>query len=123
MLRWVRKDEDKRCSRLDQLLPAVRCHSLTPRFLRAQLSACSTLRRAPTSVAHLSRVLDDLSLHRPVLERGRVPVQPRVAYVIGGYLRHSLANVDSWDPASGAWCSLAQLETSRSGVAACQVGV
>jgi len=49
VLRWVKHDEVRRCSRLDQLLQAVRCHFLTPQFLTQQLNSCSVLQRTPVS--------------------------------------------------------------------------
>lgn len=119
VLRWIRHDIDRRSPKHVQLLSAVRCHFLPPVFLREQLERCDILRRAPKGREFLTRVVNELLEHRRcnVKHRGGNPS----IYILGGYLRHSLAEVDCWCPKTDRWYRLANLPVPRSGVSACQV--
>lgn len=118
---WIRHDEEKRCAKLSSLLRAVRCHFLKPCFLQSQLKTCPLIQRFPECVDYLSRIFQDLLLHRRCTEKRRLLSAPPAIYIIGGYLRHSLSNVDCWNPETKQWYRLCDLPTPRSGVAACQV--
>ena len=120
---WVQYDVEKRSQKLDALIAAVRCHFLSPHFLTSQLNSCPILRRSSTCGDYLQRVVDELTQHHhSCRERRRRPLNQAI-YIIGGYLRHSLATVECWNPVSKKWYQLASLTTPRSGIAACQVSM
>ena len=117
VLRWVTQ-EGVRINKLEDLLCEVRCHFLTPCFLKQQLDSCPMLQNSPTCKAYLTRIYRDLTEHRKCPDKRRKPSAPPVIYTIGGYLRHSLDNVECYNPHSTEWYKLAPLPTPRSGVAA-----
>lgn len=64
VLRWVKHDEGRRRSKMADVLYAVRCHFLTPRFLKQQLQTCDLVRSMPQCCDYLSRIIQvSLSLH------------------------------------------------------------
>uniref|UniRef100_A0A8C5IXH2 Kelch like ECH associated protein 1 n=1 Tax=Junco hyemalis TaxID=40217 RepID=A0A8C5IXH2_JUNHY len=117
---WVQQDRAARAPFLPALLRAVRCHALTPRFLRAQLRR--DLGR--DALRYLARVFRDLALHRPTPGPPpcRTPKVRQLIYAAGGYLRRSLSTLQAFDPAEGTWLTLAEMETPRSGLGGCVVG-
>ncbi|KAM3656270.1 kelch-like ECH-associated protein 1 [Ammospiza maritima maritima] len=117
---WVQQDRAARAPFLPALLRAVRCHALTPRFLRAQLRR--DLGR--DALRYLARVFRDLSLHRPTPGPPpcRTPKVRQLIYAAGGYLRRSLSTLEAFDPDKGTWVTLAEMETPRSGLGGCVVG-
>lgn len=121
VLRWVRRDEELRRCKLEDLLSAVRCHFLTPCFLKEQLKHCDILQKTPQCWDYLSRIFQDLTLHKRCPEKRRNPIAPPVIYVAGGYLRHSLSNAECYSPETREWTKLADLPMPRSGVAACVI--
>ncbi|RLV62225.1 hypothetical protein DV515_00019537, partial [Chloebia gouldiae] len=111
---WVQQDRGARAPFLPALLRAVRCHALTPRFLRAQLRRRRDLGR--DALRYLARVFRDLALHRPSGgPPGRTPKVRQLIYAAGGYLRRSLSTLEAFDPERGSW-------TPRSGLGGCAVG-
>ena len=118
IIRWVRSDMKTRAVKLEDLLCGVRCHFLTPNFLQHQLKYCDVLQAMPTCKAYLQRVLQDLMQHRRCPDKRRKPNAPPVIYTIGGYLRHSLDNVECFNPKTQEWFKLADLPMPRSGVVA-----
>ena len=120
VIRWVKHDA-KREHKLEQLLNAVRCHFLTPGFLKTELVQCDMLKQVPKCYDYLDHIYQDLTLHKKFKEKLRNPIAPRVIYTIGGYLRHSLGNVECYKPGSGQWMRLSNLPMPRSGVACCVV--
>ncbi|RMB90081.1 hypothetical protein DUI87_33536 [Hirundo rustica rustica] len=99
---WVQQDREARAPFLPALLRAVRCHALTPRFLRAQLRRRRDLGR--DALRYLARVFRDLALHRPQRDPpGRTPKVRQLIYAAGGYLRRSLGTLEAFDPAEGSW--------------------
>ena len=121
VINWVKFDESRRRSKLEHLLGAVRCHFLTPGFLQQQLKYCDILNNATTCKDYLTRIFQDLTLHRRCPEKRRNPAAPPVLYVAGGYLRHSLSNLECYNPEIKEWSKLADLPMPRSGVAGCAV--
>ncbi|XP_023804164.1 LOW QUALITY PROTEIN: kelch-like ECH-associated protein 1, partial [Cyanistes caeruleus] len=118
---WVQQDRGARAPFLPALLRAVRCHALTPRFLRAQLRRRRDLGR--DALRYLARVFRDLALHKPSGDPpGRCPKVRQLIYAAGGYLRRSLSTLEAFDPQEGSWVRLAELETPRSGLGGCAVG-
>lgn len=122
IIRWVESDVDRRCQKLETLMSGIRFRFLSPLFLTSQLNNCPILRRASACSDFLRRTVDELTQHWPCNDRRRRPPKQAV-YIIGGYLRHSLAAVECWSPLSKKWYRLASLATPRSGVAACQVSM
>jgi len=122
VVRWVEYDSDQRCQKLETLISSVRCHFLSPHFITSQLNNCPILRRVASCSDFLRHIVDDLTEHRYCKERRRRPPKQAI-YIIGGYLRHSLAAVECWSPLSKKWYRLASLATPRSGIAACQVSM
>ncbi|KAK8767526.1 hypothetical protein V5799_005696 [Amblyomma americanum] len=57
VLRWVRYDEARRRSKMADVLYAVRCHFLTPRFLMHQLQTCDLVRSMPQCSDYLHRII------------------------------------------------------------------
>lgn len=117
VLRWVQYDINSRLNKLEDLLCVVRCHFLTPCFLEEQLKCCDLLQRSPTCKSYLNRIYQDLREHRRCPDKRRKPSAPPVIYTIGGYLRHSLDNVECFNPESKEWFKLSDLPMPRSGVA------
>ena len=120
VVNWVRYDVEKRHTKMEQLLSAVRCHLLTPAFLQQQLDNCEVLRVVSKCREYLNRIHRDLLMHKKCLEKHRVNPNS-VVYVAGGYLRHSISNMECYDSMTKEWLKLADLPLPRSGVAACVV--
>ena len=121
VVKWVQFDHNRRLNKLEQLLCAVRCHFLTPCFLQKQLKCCDLLVKVPCCKDYLVRICQDLVMHKRCPDKRRKPNSPPVIYTIGGYLRHSLSNVECYNPESKEWYKLSNLPMPRSGVAACVV--
>lgn len=122
-INWVKYDCENRRPYIQALLRAVRCHSLTPNFLKLQLQRCEILRGDTRCQDYLSQIFQDLTLHKPTRPpQGRIPNVPQFIYVGGGYFRQSLNFLEAYNPMEGEWLSLASLETPRSGLAGCVVG-
>ncbi|XP_013379864.1 kelch-like ECH-associated protein 1 isoform X1 [Lingula anatina] len=117
VIQWVKQDEDRRRPKLEQLLCAVRCHFLTPGFLKQQIKYCDVLKNNPSCKVYLERIFADLTLHKKCTDRRRLPPAPPVIYTAGGYLRQSLSNFEAFNPQTGEWFKLADLPLPRSGLA------
>ncbi|KAF8774557.1 Kelch-like ECH-associated protein 1 like protein [Argiope bruennichi] len=116
VLRWVKHDKPRRCPRLSDILNAVRCHFLTPRFLKEQMQKCEVLKNEPQCCDYLSRIIQDLTSRRKYSCNQRTPKVPYVIYTTGGYLQHSLSNMECYNAQEKQWFSLADLPTPRSGL-------
>jgi len=121
VISWVCYEMPARQHTLEHLLSAVRCHFLTPGFLEKQLQSCDLLKQMPTCREYIGRCYKDLTLHKCIRAKCRQPPTPPVIYVSGGYLRHSLSNVECYNPTTHEWHRLADLPMPRSGVSACVV--
>lgn len=117
VLRWVRSDEETRCPKMKDILIAVRCHFLTPRFLSQQIQSCEIVKNIPQCCDYLSKIIQDLTLRRKYPCSERTPKVPCVIYTAGGYLCHSLSNLECYNAQEKKWFSLADLPTPRSGLA------
>ncbi|XP_014670370.1 PREDICTED: kelch-like ECH-associated protein 1 [Priapulus caudatus] len=113
---WVHFDEKVRLHRLEHLLCAVRCHFLTPKFIRDQIDYCRFLRINPQCKDYLCRILSDLEQHKPCPDQKRYPQGAMVIYTTGGYLRQSLSNMECYHPQFNQWFQLADLPLPRSGL-------
>ncbi|TRY66704.1 hypothetical protein DNTS_011630 [Danionella cerebrum] len=117
---WVRCDPSGRRTFARPLLEAVRCHSLTPRFLQSQLQGFDW---DASSKDYLSGIFQELTLHKPCRPRSlRSPRVPHRIYSVGGYLQQSLALTEAFCPETGDWMRLTDLPEPRSGLACCVVG-
>lgn len=121
VIQWVRRDQERRRPKMEQLLCAVRCHFLTPGFLKQQLKYCDILKQTPQCKDYLERIFADLTLHKPCQVKRRNPPAPPVIYTVGGYLRHSLSNSEVYNPESHEWYKISDLPMPRSGLAAVAV--
>jgi kelch-like protein 19 len=117
--RWVGFEPEKRCQKMESLLNAVRCHFLTPCFLTEQLKKCPLLGKNMKCKDYLKKICEDIMRHKRCQEKRRTPKAPHVVYTVGGYLRHSLGNVECYNPCTAQWLKLADLPVPRSGVAVC----
>uniref|UniRef100_A0A3Q3GS94 Kelch-like ECH-associated protein 1b n=1 Tax=Kryptolebias marmoratus TaxID=37003 RepID=A0A3Q3GS94_KRYMA len=116
---WVRYDQENRRPYVQALLQAVRCHSLTPNFLQTQLQS---LDWDPQCKDYLAQIFQDLTLHKPTKAIPcRTPKVPQLIYTAGGYFRQSLSYLEAYNPCTGAWLRLADLQVPRSGLAACVI--
>ncbi|XP_068251018.1 kelch-like ECH-associated protein 1B [Palaemon carinicauda] len=119
VLRWVMHDEDTRQPRMENILQAVRCQYLSPRFLTEQMSNCKLLKKAPACREYLAKIFEDLTLHRPPCQKERKPNAPCVIYIVGGYSnRQSLDTLECYDVEDYSWTQLSRLPVARSGLGA-----
>ncbi|XP_048484825.1 kelch-like ECH-associated protein 1B isoform X4 [Plutella xylostella] len=118
VLNWVKYDEDRRHPRMEHILQAVRCQYLTPSFLREQMTTCAVLKKVPACREYLARIFKDLTLHKKPVISERRPNTPRIIYVAGGYLRHSIDALEAFSLDDKCWSKLPRLTVPRSGLGA-----
>lgn len=116
VLTWVKYDEDNRYPKMEHILYAVRCQYLTPNFLRDQMKNCAVLKKVPACREYLAKIFKDLTLHKKPVVKERRPNTPRIIYIAGGYLRHSLDTLEAFNLDDNAWTSLPKLTVPRSGL-------
>ena len=66
--------------------------------------------------------LKELGMNVEVTQKRRVPFGATVIYSAGGYLKHSLSTLESFNPETGEWCTLKELPNPKSGAGAAFVG-
>ncbi|MBN3274052.1 KEAP1 protein, partial [Polyodon spathula] len=125
---WVKYDCENRRPYVQALLQAVRCHSLTPRFLQTQLQRCEILRSDTQSKDYLSQIFQDLTLHKPtkvLLADLEVPrsglagcVVGGLFYAVGGRNNAPDGNMDSnsldcYNPMNNRWSPCASMSVPR----------
>ncbi|XP_018576262.1 kelch-like ECH-associated protein 1 isoform X2 [Anoplophora glabripennis] len=116
VLKWVRYDEDNRHRKMENILIAVRCQFLPPKFLNDQMTNCEVIKKTPACKEYLARIFKDLTLHvRPVVKE-RSPNIPRVIYVAGGYYRQSLDILEGFNVDEKTWTQLDRITVPRSGL-------
>ncbi|CAA9999827.1 unnamed protein product [Nesidiocoris tenuis] len=118
VLRWVKHNEEERRPKMHAVLYAVRCQFLTPSFLNDQMKNCEVIKKLPKCREYLAQIFKELTLHKRVNVRERIPKTPRVIYVAGGYLRNSLDTLEAFNLDSQKWTTLASLTIPRSGLGA-----
>ncbi|KAK4297612.1 hypothetical protein Pmani_029988 [Petrolisthes manimaculis] len=119
VLKWVMHDEDSRQPKMEHILQAVRCQYLSPRFLTEQMKNCQLLKKAPACREYLAKIFQDLTLHKPPLQKERTPNAPCVIYLVGGYSnRQSLDTLECYDVDDRQWTQLSRLPVARSGLGA-----
>lgn len=121
VLRWVKHDEPRRRAKMADVLYAVRCHFLTPRFLMHQLQTCDLVRSMPQCCDYLHRIIQDLTGRRQYTVSQRRPQVAQVVYCVGGYQQHSLGALECLCPPQ-QWFRLAELGCPRSGLGAAFLG-
>ncbi|XP_064477195.1 kelch-like ECH-associated protein 1 isoform X4 [Ornithodoros turicata] len=118
VVRWALHDEENRRMHLEPVLQAVRCHFLAPHFLQEQLRSCAIVRSHQRCCDYLSKVVQDLTVHRKYsCCHERCPSVPCVLYVAGGYLQRSLGAAECYSAATESWTVLPDLPIGRSGLA------
>ncbi|XP_022109754.1 kelch-like ECH-associated protein 1 [Acanthaster planci] len=122
-LRWVQHSEAERRPCFEKLLGCggIRCEHLTPTFLKKQLDKCEILKGEPRCKDFLSKIFQELRLHKICKTPKRNPISACVIYTAGGYLRQSLVNMECYNPEDDAWHKLADLIEPRSGLSAATI--
>uniref|UniRef100_A0A8C5PAW0 BTB domain-containing protein n=1 Tax=Leptobrachium leishanense TaxID=445787 RepID=A0A8C5PAW0_9ANUR len=118
-VRWMQWDLCSRAQYFHVLLNAVRIYALPPKFLAVQLQHCPILNREISCRVYLSKIFQEMSLHKPLpltKQRGN-----QLIYVAGGYLQVSLYSMNAYNPQTGEWIRLANMLDARSGLGACIV--
>uniref|UniRef100_A0A0A9VQJ5 Kelch-like protein diablo n=1 Tax=Lygus hesperus TaxID=30085 RepID=A0A0A9VQJ5_LYGHE len=118
VLRWVKYNEEERRPKMHAVLSAVRCQFLTPSFLNEQMKNCEVIKQLPACREYLAQIFRELTLHKRMSVRERIPKTPRVIYVAGGYLRSSLDTLEAFNLDTQKWTKLASLTIPRSGLGA-----
>lgn len=118
VMKWIRYDRENRFSTMEHILQAVRCQLLTPSFLQEQMSTCELLKRVPACREYLAQVFEDLTLHKRPSVNERKPNTTRMIFVAGGYFRHSLDMLESYNVDDDVWNTLPNLTVPRSGLGA-----
>ncbi|XP_022905246.1 kelch-like ECH-associated protein 1B isoform X2 [Onthophagus taurus] len=116
VLKWVKYDEDTRHVKMENILCAVRCQFLTPKFLNDQIAKCDVLKKTPACRLYLSKIFQDLTLHKRTAVKQRTPNTPRIIYVAGGYFRQSLNVLEGYNVDDKTWHQLDNLTVPRSGL-------
>ncbi|KAG7212509.1 hypothetical protein KM043_012819 [Ampulex compressa] len=116
VLKWVKYNEEARGPKMEHILHAVRCQYLTPNFLREQMKNCDVLKKVPACREYLAQIFKDLTLHKKPVVKERTPNTPRVIYVAGGFLKHSLDVLEGYNVDDKTWTEHAKLIVPRSGL-------
>ncbi|KAM8962134.1 kelch-like ECH-associated protein 1A [Pelodytes ibericus] len=116
-LRWMQWDLSNRAQYFHVLLNAVHIYALPPKFLAVQLQHCPILHKEISCRVYLSKIFQEMSLHRP-LPRTKLRGN-QLIYVAGGYLQISLSSMNAYNPQTGEWIRLANMLEPRSGLGAC----
>lgn len=118
VLKWVKFDEGNRKSKMEQILSAVRCQLIPPRFLEEQMQKCDVIRKAPACREYISRIFKDLTLHKNPAVRERNPNTPRMIFVAGGFFKQSLDLLEGYNIDDRTWTRFPSLRVPRSGLGA-----
>ncbi|XP_053321698.1 kelch-like ECH-associated protein 1A [Spea bombifrons] len=118
-LRWMQWDLNNRAQYFHVLLNAVHIYALPPKFLAVQLQQCPILHKEISCRAYLSKIFQEMSLHKP-LPRAKLRGN-QLIYVAGGYLQSSLDSMNAYNPQTDEWVKLADMLEPRSGLGACIV--
>ncbi|XP_014481560.1 PREDICTED: kelch-like ECH-associated protein 1 isoform X1 [Dinoponera quadriceps] len=116
VLKWVKYNEEARRPKMEHILHAVRCQYLTPNFLREQMKNCDVLKKVPACREYLAQIFKDLTLHKKPVVKERTPNTPRVIYIAGGFLKHSLDVLEGYNADDKSWTQHAKLIVPRSGL-------
>ena len=116
VLKWVKYNEEARGPKMEAILHAVRCHNLTPNFLRDQMKNCDVLKKMPACREYLAQIFKDLTLHKRSVVKERTPNTPRVIYIAGGFFTHSLDLMEGYNVDDNTWTKHARLLVPRSGL-------
>ncbi|XP_066145926.1 kelch-like ECH-associated protein 1B isoform X1 [Euwallacea fornicatus] len=116
VLKWVKYDEDNRYRKMEDILAAVRCQFLPPKFLNDQIQKCDVIKKTPACKEYLAKIFKDLTLHVRTAVKERTPNIPRVIYVAGGYYKQSLDILEGFNIDDKTWIKLDRLIVPRSGL-------
>lgn len=56
VLKWVKYDEDNRHRKMEDILAAVRCQFLPPKFLNDQIEMCDVIKKTPACKEYLAKI-------------------------------------------------------------------
>ncbi|XP_060529877.1 kelch-like ECH-associated protein 1 isoform X2 [Cylas formicarius] len=116
VLKWVKYDEENRHRKMEDILSAVRCQFLPPKFLNDQMTNCDVIKKTPACKEYLAKIFKDLTLHVRTIVKERTPNIPRVIYVAGGYFKQSLDILEGFNIDDKTWIKLDRLIVPRSGL-------
>ncbi|KAH1017837.1 hypothetical protein HUJ05_008431 [Dendroctonus ponderosae] len=116
VLKWIKYDEDTRNRKMEDILSAVRCQFLPPKFLNDQIQKCDVIKKTPACKEYLTKIFKDLTLHVRTAVKERTPNIPRVIYVAGGYFKQSLDILEGFNIDDKTWIKLDRLIVPRSGL-------
>ncbi|XP_043483132.1 kelch-like ECH-associated protein 1B [Leptopilina heterotoma] len=117
VLKWVKYNEEARGPKMENILQAVRCQYLTPNFLKDQMINCDVLKKVPACREYLAQIFKELTLHKKPIVKERTPNTPRIIYIAGGFLKHSLDVLEGYNVDDKTWSKHANLLVPRSGLA------
>ena len=125
---------------MEDILGAVRCHYLSPSFLKNQMDNCDLLKKVgkfffiyllilveltflicdnfqvPACREHLYKIFQELSLHKSPCVPQRTPSAPCVLYIVAGFSRRSLSLFEAFSFGDNRWQTLEPLPKPRSGL-------
>lgn len=116
VLKWVKYNEEARGPKMENILQAVRCQYLTPNFLKDQMINCDVLKKVPACREYLAQIFKELTLHKKPIVKERTPNTPRIIYIAGGFLKHSLDVLEGYNVDDKTWSKHANLLVPRSGL-------
>lgn len=62
VLKWVKYDEDNRNRKMENILAAVRCQFLPPKFLNDQIQKCDVIKKTPACKEYLAKIFKVVEL-------------------------------------------------------------
>ena len=129
---------------MEDILGAVRCHYLSPNFLKDQMKNCDLLRKVrqyfqlnlwysstrlffswhqvPACREHLAKIFKELSLHKSPCVKQRTPSVPCILYLVAGFSRRSINLLEAFSVVDNKWVPLCPLPKSRSGLGGAFLG-
>jgi len=122
VLKWVRCNEEHRRPKMEDILGAVRCHYLSPNFLKDQMKNCDLLRKVPACREHLAKIFKELSLHKSPCVKQRTPSAPYILYLVAGFSRRSINLLEAFSVVDNKWVPLCPMPKSRSGLGGAFLG-
>jgi len=132
---------------MEDILRAVRCHYLSPNFLKDQMKNCDLLRKVskylessslplyfelwipflsshqvPACREHLAKIFKELSLHKSPCVKQRTPSAPCILYLVAGFSRRSINLLEAFSVVDNKWIPLCPMPKSRSGLGGAFLG-
>eukprot|EP00794_Sanderia_malayensis_P007959 gene7959-8817_t len=121
-MEWIQYGKNQREKYMARILGNIRLHLLPKSFLLNQLEENSFINSEPGCKTILEDVINDLENGKESKQTRRSPLGSTVVYSAGGYLKHSLSNLDCYNPETGEWNMLKELPNPKSGAGSVFVG-